>query len=199
MVDRTKKPVDCWGRPTCTDTCKLAASWAGRPRGRPTESRFALCLFRSTRRSTGSANGSKYDRWAVDRAVDRQGYFGKICCQRLVSRFAYKYPICKSFSPRFFVRIFSYSLVFLQQSKEVFGFILNNLFGVFTRVWKIKEKGFWESSLFELHYLDFYIFPRIFFELLISIPLVFSTLVLNLLSYSIRSLCGRRDCFVVVV
>ena len=71
---------------------------------------------------------------------------------------------------------------------------MNNLFGVFARVWKIKEKGFWEKSLFELHHLDFYNFPRIFFELLISIPLVFSTLELNLLSYSIGSLCGKRDC-----
>ena len=51
-----------------------------------------------------------------------------------------KYPIGKSFSLRFFVRIFPYSLVFSQQSKEVFGLKLNNLFGVFARVWKIKKE-----------------------------------------------------------
>jgi len=44
------------------------------------------------------------------------------------------------------VRIFPYSLVFSQQSKEVFGLKLNNLFGVFARVWNIKEKGFWEKE-----------------------------------------------------
>ena len=135
------------GRPTCTDTCTLAAFWSGRPDGRPTESRFALGLFGSTGRSTASANGSKFDRWAVDRAVDRQGNSGKNYSQRLVSRFAYKYPICKSFSLRFLVRIFPYSLVFLLQLKEVFELELNNPFGVFIRVWKIKErvfgKGFW--------------------------------------------------------
>ena len=67
----------------------------------------------------------------------------------------YKYPIGKSFSPRIFVRIFPYSLVFSQQSKEVLGFKLNNLFGVFARVWKIKEKGFWEKCLIELLHLGF--------------------------------------------
>ena len=92
------------------------------------------------------------------------------------------------------MRIFSYSLVFSQQSKEVFGLELNNLFGVFTRVWKIKEVGFWEKLLIELHHLVFYYFPRIFFVILISIPLVFSTLEQHLLSHSIGYLCGRRDC-----
>jgi len=52
--------------------------------------------------------------------------------------------------------------VFLLQSKEVFGLELNNPFGVFARVWKIKEEGFWEKLLIELHHLDFYYFPRIF-------------------------------------
>ena len=84
--------------------------------------------------------------------------------------------------------------MFSEQSKEVFGLKLNNLFGVFARVWTIKEKGFWEKILIELLHLDFYNFPRIFFEFLISIPLVFSTLELHLLSYSIGSLCGKRDC-----
>ena len=116
-VDRTMKPADCDGRPTCTDTCTLATCLVGRPDGRPTESSFALCLFGSTGRSTGSANGSKYDRWAVDRTVDWQGNSGNICCQRLVSRFAYIYPIWKSFSLRIFGLKFSFSQVFLLQSK----------------------------------------------------------------------------------
>ena len=45
--------------------------------------------------------------------------------------------------------------MFSQQSKEVFELKLNNLFGVFARVWKIKEKGFWEKILIELLHLDF--------------------------------------------
>ena len=69
---------------------------------------------------------------------------------------------------------------------------MNNLFGVFARVWKIKEKGFWEKFLIELLHLDFYNFPRIFFEFLISILLVFSTLELHLLSHSIGSLCEKE-------
>ena len=53
--------------------------------------------------------------------------------------------------------------MFSQQSKEVFfGFKLNNLFGVFARVWKMKEKGFWEKCLIELLHLGFKFFPRIF-------------------------------------
>jgi len=82
--------------------------------------------------------------------------------------------------------------VFLLQSKEVFGFKLNNLFGVFVRVWKIKEKGFWEKLLFELHYLDFYYFPKIFFELLVSNPLVFSTLELKSTIFSIGFLWEKE-------
>ena len=74
---------------------------------------------------------------------------------------------------------------------------MNNLFGVFARVWKIK-KEFLGKFLIELLHLDFYYFPRIFFEILISIPLVFSTLELHLLSHSIGSLCGRKKLFVVV-
>ena len=45
--------------------------------------------------------------------------------------------------------------MFSQLSKEVLGFKLNNLFGVFARVWTIKEKGFWEKILIELLHLDF--------------------------------------------
>ena len=97
------------------------------------------------------------------------------------------------------MRIFPYSLVFLLQLKEVFKLILNNLFEVFAKIWKIKEKGFWEKLLFELHYLDFYHFPKIFFELLVSNPLVFSTLELKSTIFSIGFCVGKRDCFVVVV
>ena len=77
---------------------------------------------------------------------------------------------------------------------------MNNLFGVFVRVWKTKEKGFWEKLLFELHYLGFIYFPKIFFELLVSNPLVFSTLEPKSTILFYRSFCvGKRDCFVVVV
>ena len=90
------------------------------------------------------------------------------------------------------------SLVFSQQSKEVFGLKLNNLFSVFARVWNIKEKGFWEKDFDSTCISWFQFFPRIFFVILIFIPLVFSTLELHLLSYSIGSLCGRKKLFVVV-
>ena len=76
---------------------------------------------------------------------------------------------------------------------------MNNLFGVFARVWKIKEKGFWEKSFDSSSISWFQFFPRVFFVILISIPLVFSTLELHLLSYSIGSLCGRKRLFVVIV
>ena len=69
------------------DRCaRIRARWLpmGRSTARATDCiQVTLCLFRSTG------------------PVDRQCKFGKICCQRLVSRFAYKYPICKSFSQRF--------------------------------------------------------------------------------------------------
>ena len=60
------------------------------------------------------------------------------------------------------MRIFPYSLVFLLQLKEVFKLILNNLFGVFARVWKFKEKGFWEKSFDSTSISWFQFFPRIF-------------------------------------
>ena len=50
----------------------------------------------------------------------------------------YKYAIGKRFSPRIFELIFPDSLVFLQQSKEVFG--LKVLICVF-KGWKFKEKS----------------------------------------------------------
>ena len=155
------------GRPgRSTDVHRIVHVWQtldGRPSG-STRLRAELSVrLGGPGRSTGSSQRAKFDRWAVDRAVDQQRYFGKICCQRLVSRFAYKYPICKSFSLRFLVRIFPYSLVFLLKSKEVFELYLNNIFGVFARIWKFKEKGFWEKIQLERSHLVFYYFSRIFF------------------------------------
>ena len=37
-----------------------------------------------------------------------------------------------------------------------------NLFGVFARVWKIKEKGFWKKCLIELLHLGLKVFPKDF-------------------------------------
>ena len=69
--------------------------------------------------------------------------------------------------------------MFSQQSKEVFELELNNLFGVFARVWKIKERVFGKRVLFQLLYLSFSFSQGFFFVILISIPLVFSTLELK--------------------
>ena len=173
---------------------------AGYTCGRSTErltdwEQFALCLFGSILRSTGSANGSKYDRWAVDRSVDRQGNSGKICCQRLVSRFAYIYPFWKSFSLRFFVRIFPYSLVFLLQLKEVFGFKLNNLFGVFIRVWKIKEKGIWEKLLNWTSLSWFCLFPKDFLWVASFKSLGFLHTWAKIYYLLYRILCGKKRLF----
>ena len=57
--------------------------------------------------------------------------------------------------------IFPDSLVFSQQSKEVFGFKLNNLFGVFARVWKIK-KGFLGKDFDSTSSSLFLVFPKDF-------------------------------------
>ena len=88
---------------------------------------------------------------------------------------------------------------FHSNQKKFLDLKLNNLFGVFARVWNIKEKGFWEKEFDSTSISWFQFFPRIFFVILISIPLVFSTLELHLLSYSIGFLCGRKRLFVVVV
>ena len=66
------------------------------------------------------------------------------------------------FSKIFFVRIFPDSLVFSQQSKEVFELELNNLFGVFARV-ENQRKDFWEKILIELLYLCFSFSQGFFF------------------------------------
>ena len=75
---------------------------------------------RSTGRSTGSWQRSNFDRWPVDRPVDRMVKSDHNCCQWLVFKWGYKYPISGQFFLRFEELIFSYSLVFSQQSKEVF-------------------------------------------------------------------------------
>ena len=92
--------------------------------------------------------------------VDRKAIFGKTAAKRLFSGLAYKYPICKSFSLRFFVRIFPDSLVFSKQSKEVFVLDLNNLFWYLIRVWKYQRKGVWEKLVIELLYIVFLIFSQ---------------------------------------
>ena len=51
-------------------------------------------------------------------------------------------PFERGFLQDFLVRIFVDSLVFSKQSKEVYELELNNPFGVFIRVWKIKERVF---------------------------------------------------------
>ena len=78
----------------------------------------SLCLFRSTGRSTCSWQRAEFDRWTVDRPVDRQFIFGSFCCQRLYFSGVYKYPICESFSLRFLVRIFPTLLCFHSNQKK---------------------------------------------------------------------------------
>jgi len=69
-VDRTRGR-STRGRPTCTDLC-MSGWHRVRSTGRSTgyES-CALWILRSTGRSTSFAQRSEYDRWTVDRPVDR--------------------------------------------------------------------------------------------------------------------------------
>jgi len=61
------------------------------------------------------------------------------------------------------------------------------------------RRGFLGKSLIHLLYFVFLFFPKDFLCDLISIPLIFSTLEQKSTISSIGSLCGKRDCFVVVV
>jgi len=168
-------PVDWYGRPHQRSQSTVPVDWRARIRarrltlhpvdrsGRPTESCLLSGIFGRPRRSTGSHNGSKFDRWAVDRPGRPEGYFWQKFCKRLFSVIAYKYPIWERFSLRFSVRIFADSLVFSKQSKEVFELELYNPFGVFIRVWKIKERVFGKEFWLNYSILISWFFPRIFF------------------------------------
>ena len=82
------QPVDRTGRPTCTDVHASSGRRASRPtrstvqrallsgkapggRAADRTERLALCILA---RSTVGTNSLKYDRWPVDRAVDRQAW-----------------------------------------------------------------------------------------------------------------------------
>ena len=53
-------------------------------------------------------------------------------------------------------------VVFSQQTKEVFGLYLNNLFGVFARVWKIKKRFFLVEDFDPTSSSLFLVFPKRF-------------------------------------
>ena len=106
----------------------LSGSGPGRPSGRPAES-SALCFQASVDRPVDWwHNGRKFDRWPVDRAIDRQQNFSAVLAQRLVFRMGYKYP----FIWAIFIRIsrpkFSIFLSVLTSFQEFLGLKILSLF-----------------------------------------------------------------------
>ena len=116
-IDRTGRPtsatVDRSGRPTCTRMCTLTCH-LGRSTERSTNYKYpTLGWGRSTGRSTvrlgtvdravagqraialwigtvdRAVDGHFFDRWPVDRPVDRKANLGLVSCQRLVFQRAY--------------------------------------------------------------------------------------------------------------
>ena len=156
------KSVDRVGRPTCTDLFTFGRHGTVDRQGRPgLRAELSVCLGRPGGRPV-AANGQNLTVGRSTGPVDRQCISDFFSCQRLYFSGGYKYPIHSLFSPRIFVWIFPYSLVFSQQSKEVFELELNNLFGVFARVWKIKEKGFLGKDLAWTFSSCFLLFPKDF-------------------------------------
>ena len=84
------------GRPTRSiDRQRALLSVSARSTRRSTGQR-AVALWiqsRSTGRSTDRRNGQKFDRWPVDRPVDRKGNLALFSCQRADFQMGYKYPI----------------------------------------------------------------------------------------------------------
>ena len=87
--------LPCWGgRSTARELCSLESLRStGRRPGREhcslfpdsvdrPKSRCSLDLARSTGRSTARLNGHFFDRWLVDRPVDRKAKLGLFLCQR---------------------------------------------------------------------------------------------------------------------
>ena len=105
----------------------LSGNGPGRPPGRPAES-SALCFQCPVDRPIDWwLNGHNYDRWPVDRPVDRRGNLGFSRLQRAEFCGGYEYPILELFSPRISRAKFS---IFQQVFKRVF---------VTPRSWRIRR------------------------------------------------------------
>ena len=103
--------VDRAGRPTCTDLCTFSRHWTVDRQGRP-GLRAELSVWVDRDGRPVAANRQNLTVGRSTGPVDRQCISGIFFCQRLYFSGGYKYPIGKSFSLSFLVRIFSYSLVF---------------------------------------------------------------------------------------
>ena len=104
------------------------------------ESNLLSGLAQSTGRSTDRLNSQKFDRWPVDRPVDRKANSDLVSSQRAEFFMGYLYPIWGQFLSRIFEPKFFYSLVFLKASFQKSLLVLKIILYLFSRVGKIKEK-----------------------------------------------------------
>ena len=89
-VDRLQVPHSQVG---AVDRTVDRKAWHGRPSGRLAKEQLLSGLARSTGRSTGRLNYHIFDRWPVDRPVDRKVISDLVSCQRANFYGAYLYPI----------------------------------------------------------------------------------------------------------
>ena len=143
-------------------------------------------------RSTGRLNDYFFDRWPVDRPVDRKVIFDLLSCQRVEFCGGYKYPTFELFLNKFLrAKILIFSIVLIQVLERVLVPKDQSLFVL--KGWKNQRKlDIWDIS-FDLHFnLILVVFPSIFLCVFVPNSLFF-TLELILLSYLLGSLfCGKR-------
>ena len=109
------------------------------------ESKCSLILARSTKRSTGRVNGQIFDRWPVDRPVDRKVNFDLSASQWADLFGAYLYPIPWLFWLRFLERKIPHLIKCFNTcfSKEFLCLKDQSSF-VFKSVFNSKKIVFWE-------------------------------------------------------
>ena len=98
-----------------------------RSTGRSTDQRAVALWFWA--RSTGRPNGQKFDRWSVDRLVDRKVIFDLSASQRADFVMGYLYPIWEMFLHKFLEQKFpTFSRVLLQVLKSFIALKIWSLF-----------------------------------------------------------------------
>ena len=131
------------GRPTDpVDRPESSALWKGpgRPSGRPDRETYSLYLASVDRPVDRWHNGLKYDRWPIDRAVDRQ------VCQTPTASFSspIKWGIWGLFSSRFSSGFFT---SFLNSFKRFSPLVLEPIFPIKRRVYqRVFKRDFLEFS-----------------------------------------------------